>query len=213
MKRENGCELGGGPPPSTSALDNIDEALTEATDVELHFAIDSDTVFQEGPSENCGDIACQVTVNEQSEDGAIVDLQADHSYTTPSGSAEPFLGEGSQDTGSEQTSSVPSATARRTRTISRRSGSRLSDYTASSQATARNVRSRVITDEFALREANYKRAQEREEEVHRLKIAEREFLVKAAEENYRKAVVERQNAEEVLRYNKALREAAEAKKL
>ncbi|RVE48488.1 hypothetical protein evm_006799 [Chilo suppressalis] len=128
-------------------------------------------------SESCGDVAYQVAVNEQSEEDAIVDLRADHSFTTPSGSAQPFLGEGSQDTGSEQTSSVPSAIAEHL-------------------ALGFQITQHHLKQQFALREANYKRAQEREEEVHRLKIAKKEFLVKAAEENSKKAVVERQNAEE-----------------
>lgn len=67
----------------------------------------------------------------------------------------------------------------------------------------------MITEEFGLRRENYQSAQEREEELHRLKMEEREWLAKTAQEVYKKSVLERENAEEVLRCSRAKREEAE----
>jgi hypothetical protein len=74
---------------------------------------------------------------------------------------------------------------------------------------AKNVRARVISEEFNIRESNYKKALERDEELHYLKKKKEEWLMKAAEEEYKKKVVERRSAEEILLCNIAKREAAE----
>lgn len=42
-----------------------------------------------------------------------------------------------------------------------------------------------------------------------MKIAEQEWLLKAAKEKYQKARLERESAEELLRFNRARREEAE----
>lgn len=56
---------------------------------------------------------------------------------------------------------------------------------------------------------NNNRIEEREDELHRLRVAERKWLVKAAEETYIKAKIERESAEELLRFRKAKRAEAE----
>lgn len=74
---------------------------------------------------------------------------------------------------------------------------------------ATNTRARVITEEFNLRKAQYDQNQRMDEELHKLKVAEQEWLVKAAQEKYNKARLERECAEELLRLNQVQREEAE----
>lgn len=73
----------------------------------------------------------------------------------------------------------------------------------------KNIRAHVINEEFSLRREKYEIGHRRDEELHKLKVAEREWLVKAAEEQYEKARLEKESAEEQLKYNRAKRELAE----
>lgn len=74
---------------------------------------------------------------------------------------------------------------------------------------SRNIRTRVIQEEFSIRQKSYDRSQKREEELHKLKIAEKEWMVKAAEESFFKAKAEREAMEELRQCNRAKREEAE----
>ncbi|XP_049884502.1 uncharacterized protein LOC126379730 [Pectinophora gossypiella] len=89
-------------------------------------------------------------------------------------------------------------------------GLREHDYGAPSQTQAsKNIRAHVINQEFTLRKDRYQVIVDREEELHKLRIAEREWLVKAAEETYHKARLEKESAQELLLCSRAKRELAE----
>lgn len=51
---------------------------------------------------------------------------------------------------------------------------------------------------------------EREAEIHKLVLTEKELLIKTAEESYKKAKLEREAAEELLLFNRAKRLLAES---
>ncbi|XP_050664120.1 uncharacterized protein LOC126964843 isoform X3 [Leptidea sinapis] len=87
--------------------------------------------------------------------------------------------------------------------------SRVTDYSAAPSQGSRNIRTRVIQEEFHIRQQTYEKSQKREEELHKLRIAEKEWMVKAAEEIFLKAKTEREAAEELLHCNRAKREEAE----
>nr|XP_034830813.1 myb/SANT-like DNA-binding domain-containing protein 3 [Maniola hyperantus] len=74
---------------------------------------------------------------------------------------------------------------------------------------SRNIRTKAIEEEFNIRQKNYERSQKREEELHKFRIAEKEWMVKAAEENFFRSKAEREAAEELLHCNRARREEAE----
>ncbi|KAJ8718545.1 hypothetical protein PYW08_002782 [Mythimna loreyi] len=78
-----------------------------------------------------------------------------------------------------------------------------------------NIREQGITPEFEHQQNthntsyNHKKSEEREEELHRLKVSEMQWLVTAAEETYLKAKFDRLSSEERLRFAKTMREEAE----
>ncbi|XP_048481145.1 myb/SANT-like DNA-binding domain-containing protein 3 [Plutella xylostella] len=191
QKRER-IRTGGGPymPASTSTSHEvIEEALADCTDVELHGVIDSDFNRQ--------------NVDEAMPDDAMEEIETEFLIPPPHDSQR----ERRESASSLQPEMVREETTPGPSRIAARPGSRILDYGNLNQG--RNVRARVITEEFGLRRENYQRAQEREEELHRLKMEEREWLAKTAQELYKKAVLERENAEEVLRCSRAKREEAE----
>lgn len=71
----------------------------------------------------------------------------------------------------------------------------------------KNKRTHMINEELLQRE-KYQVGHQREEELHKLKVAEREWLVRAAEEQFKKASLEKESAEELLQCHRAMRELA-----
>lgn len=78
------------------------------------------------------------------------------------------------------------------------------------------MRSRVIEQEFTVRQQAYENKEKREKELFELQKKERIFQMMAAEqsylaakETYLEAIAKKEAAEESVRYNKAKRELAE----
>lgn len=70
----------------------------------------------------------------------------------------------------------------------------------------KTMRPNALLKEFKRRIKCYNKANDREEELHKLKIAESKLLLKAAEEKYKKKLIERIDAEEMLKHNRMKRE-------
>ncbi|CAH0719089.1 unnamed protein product, partial [Brenthis ino] len=167
LQKKERMRTGGGPfnPDIPSASQSsqevlLDSALTEQTDVELMFAIDSDT-----PDTH-----------------TIEDMQTN-------------LETGAHKTTENLSIVTEGVNEPLTETVSR------------------NIRTKVIEEEFSIRRENYKIKQKRDEELHKLKMGEYTLLVKAAEEKYLKTKIEREAAEELLLCNKMKKEEAELKLL
>ncbi|XP_069361494.1 uncharacterized protein [Maniola hyperantus] len=183
-KRER-MRTGGGsfnPLPSTSSSDPVLEAaLDEQTDVELTDVIDSDNI-------PCSE-----------------ELQIGHLIFPSTPQDLPVTFE-------SRTQSLNESVAERDNIVNtppRLPESHLTDYTAASSQGSRNIRTKAIEEEFNIRQKNYERSQKREEELHKFRIAEKEWMVKAAEENFFRSKAEREAAEELLHCNRARREEAE----
>ncbi|CAH0716161.1 unnamed protein product, partial [Brenthis ino] len=191
LQKKERMRTGGGPfnPDIPSASQSsqevlLDSALTEQTDVELMFAIDSDT-----PDTH--------TIEDMQ-----TNLETGAHKTTENLS---IVTEGVNE---------PLTETERVNTPLRQSESRMSDLAISAPShVSRNIRTKVIEEEFSIRRENYKIKQKRDEELHKLKMAEYTLLVKAAEEKYLKTKIEREAAEELLLCNKMKKEEAELKLL
>ncbi|VVC98020.1 unnamed protein product [Leptidea sinapis] len=85
----------------------------------------------------------------------------------------------------------------------------MTDYSAAPSQESRNIRTRVIQEEFHIRQQTYEKSQKKEEELHKLRIAVKDWMVKAAKKIILKAKTEREAAEELLHCNRAKREEAE----